>query len=224
MGPSGVTAYFLAAGFLAALGLAAGFLAAGFLAAGFLAAGFLAAGFMAALGLAALVAVFVGVLGFLAAAGFLAAGFFVAFLGVFLVAGFLTAFLGVFFSAGFLAAGFLAAGFLATFSFLGFSTLPILKDPEAPVPLVWTIFPDSTADLRKRLMNGASLATSILLLAAMYFLIAGREDPFLSLRAVMASATMVATGGWVGTTLGLVVFLVVVVAVAADMMCRRRGV
>ena len=184
---------------------------------------------LAALGLAALgLAAFLGVLGFLAAGflaaflagdlAFLAAGFLAAFLGVF---GFLAAFLGDF---AFFAAGFLAAGFLATF--LGFSTLPSLKDPAAPVPLVWTSLPAATADFRYRLMKGASLATStFLLLAAMYFLMAAREDPFLSLRAPMASLTMVATGGWVGATLGflaLTTFLTTVLAgvaaAASDML------
>ena len=64
-------------------------------------------------------------------------------------------------------------------------------------------------------MNPASRSMSTVLLAAMCFLMAIRDVPFLSLRAVMASLTMVATGGWVGTALGLVVWAV---AAVEDMM------
>ena len=111
------SAYFLAAAFLgvfAFLGLAAAFAFFGDLAAAFL----------------GLAAAFLGVFAFFAA-GFLAAA---AFLGLA--------------AAAFLAAGFLAAGFflgvlaffgLAAFGlvafFAGLGTVPILKEPEAPVPL-----------------------------------------------------------------------------------------
>ena len=45
------------------------------------------------------------------------------------------------------------------------------------------------------------------LLVAMYFLMAGRDDPFLSFKAVMAAATMTAVVGWVGLALGFAAFL-----------------
>ena len=127
----GSLGYYLAAFFafvalglvaLTFLGLLAGFFAgfAAFL--GVFAAGVFAASFFAA--------------GFLAFFGLL-----VAFFGDFLAAffgDFLTAFFGVL--------GFLAA--LGLVTFVGFSTLPNLKEPAAPVPFVWTSLPATTADLR----------------------------------------------------------------------------
>merc|ERR1711981_1518812 len=100
-------------------------------------------------------AAFLGV--FLAALGFLAAGFLAAFLGVLAFLG-LAAFLG---DLAFL--GFLALGFL-TFLALGFfsATLAALKDPEAPLPLVWIRAFFSTRDLIPFLMNGANLTVSTL--------------------------------------------------------------
>ena len=62
-------------------------------------------------------------LGFLAFFSFLAAGF-LAFLGVFLAPAFLAGFLTFFFSS---------------------VALPILKEPEAPDPLVWLSLPSATA-------------------------------------------------------------------------------
>merc|ERR1711997_1380689 len=158
--------FFLGAAFLAAfLGV---FLAAGFLAAAFLATGFLAA--------------FLGVLAFLAAD----------FLGVF---AFLAAFFGLFLAAGFLA--FLATFFLGflTFLTLGFSALTALKRPDAPTPLVWAIFLSATNFLTAFRMKGDILTMSTLLLAAMYFLMAAKEDPLDSFKALTAARTITALGG-----------------------------
>merc|ERR1711997_515282 len=158
--------FFLGAAFLAAfLGV---FFAAGFLAAAFLATGFLAA--------------FLGVLAFLT---FLAADF----LGVF---AFLAAFFGLFLAAAFLAVFFL--GFL-TFLTLGFSALTALKRPDAPTPLTWVIFLSATNFLTAFLMKGEILTMSTLLLAAMYFSIAAKEDPLDSFKALTAARTITALGG-----------------------------
>merc|ERR1712045_750546 len=115
--------------------------------------------------------------------------------------GFLAVFL------GFLAflAVFFAGFFLATF--LGFSSLPNLKDPEAPLPLVWTRTFFSTKDLIPFLTKGASLAISTLLLAAMCFLMAAREDPFLSFKALTAATIMTVVLGCSGLALGFAAFL-----------------
>merc|ERR1711997_909334 len=156
--------FFLGAAFLAAfLGV---FFAAGFLAAAFLATGFLAA--------------FLGVLAFLT---FLVADF----LGVF---AFLAAFFGLFLAAGFLA--FLATFFLGflTFLTLGFSALTALKRPDAPTPLVWAIFLSATNFLTAFRMKGDILTMSTLLLAAMYFLMAAKEDPLDSFKALTAASTI----------------------------------
>merc|ERR1711971_281449 len=100
-------------------------------------------------------------------AAFLAAG-----LADFLAAG-LAAFLGVL---AFLAAGFLAflgvlafLTFLTAFFFLGFSTLPSLKDPLTATRVFF-----STPAFKAFLRWGASLTMSTLQLAAMYFLMAAR--------------------------------------------------
>merc|ERR1712226_1839876 len=144
-------------------------------------------------------AAFLGVALAFFAAGFLAAGFLAGaafFAGaVALAAGFLAAFfLG---DLGFLAAaGFLAAFFASVF----FS--PSLKEPAAPVPLVWTRAFFRTRDFNAFLMKGASLATSTLYSAAMYFLMAAVEDPLRSFSPLTAASTIVEVGGWVGLALG----------------------
>ena len=114
----------------------------------FLGAAFLAAGFFTA---------FFG----LGAFGFLGVFAFFSFLGAF---GFLAAFLGVFLAAGLAAFfTFFAAGFFAFLTgFSAFLAADSLKDPLAPLPLVWIRAPLVTADLRNFLMNGASLSTSTL--------------------------------------------------------------
>jgi len=167
--------------FLAFLG------AAGFFAAGFLATGFLGAGFFATFGLAA---------GFLAATfGFLAAaGFF-----NFLAAGFLTLV-----AEAFLALGAFAFGLEAFFS--AFSLAGNLNEPEAPLPLVWIKLPLATAVFKNFLMNGANLPQSTLYVAVKYFLMAGRDEPPLSFKLLMAATTIAATGGWVGLALGFLSF------------------
>merc|ERR1711997_1146988 len=141
---------------------------------------------------AAFLAAFLGVFfaaGFLAAA-FLATGFLAPFLGVLAFLTFLAAdFLGVF---AFLAAFFL--GFL-TFLTLGFSALTALKRPDAPTPLVWAIFLSATNFLTAFLIKGEILTMSTLLLAAMYFLMAAKEDPLDSFKALTAARTITALGG-----------------------------
>merc|ERR1711971_1548363 len=128
---------------------------------------------------------------------FLGAAFLAGFLAAFLAAGFLAAFLAGFlatFLAGFLAvlaAGFLAfltfLGFFTFLTFLGFSTFPALNFP-APLPadLALTMVPATRAFLRASLRGPAALAASTLLLATTYLRMAWREEPPLSLRALMA--------------------------------------
>merc|ERR1712231_46719 len=127
-------------------------------------AAFLAAGFLAA---------------FLAA-GFLAAGFL-----AFLAAGFLAA-LGFL---AFLAAGFLALGFLALGSLAG-----SLKEPAPflPAAAAETTFLAAISFLRARLTRTPALTASTLLPAMTAFLMAWREDPFLSPRVLMAATIMAA--------------------------------
>merc|ERR1711899_608239 len=125
------------------------------------------------------------------------------FLAVFL-AGFLAAFFAVFFLAVFLA-GF----FLTTFFFLGFSSLPILKDP-----LTWTRTFFSTKDLIPFLMKGASLTMSTLLLAAMCFLMAARDDPLRLFKPLTAATIMTVVLGWVGLALGFAGFFALAGAAA----------
>merc|ERR1711971_847083 len=133
--------------------------------------------------------------------GFLAA-FFAGFLA-FLAAGFLAAFL------TFL--GFLALGFLTFLTFFGFSTFPALNFP-APLPaaLALTTVPAARAFLRASLRGPAALAASTLLLTTTYLRMAWRDEPPLSLRAVMAVRIMALNGGWaacLATFLALTTFL-----------------
>merc|ERR1712079_381572 len=116
----------------------------------------------------------------------------------------LAAFLALFladFLAVFFAAVFLAGFFLTTFFFLGFSSLPILKDP-----LTWTRTFFSTKDLIPFLMKGASLTMSTLLLAAMCFLMAARDDPLRLFKPLTAATIMTVVLGWVGLALGFAGF------------------
>merc|ERR1711972_988383 len=109
------------------------------------------------------------------------------------------------FFAGFLAfVAFFAFGFLAGFS--AFLAAESLKLPLAPFPLVCTNTPLATAFLRHFLMNGANFSTSTLQLAAMYFLMAWRDEPPLSFRVLMAAFTIVAVGGWFGVVFGFLAF------------------
>ena len=97
---------------------------------------------------------------------FAGAGFFstAAFLGD---AGFLAG--AVFFETVFFSTdcAFFGADFLAgcgTFFALDVSLFPVesLKDPDAPLPFVWTTAPDVTADFKYLLMNGANFSPSTL--------------------------------------------------------------
>ncbi|KAG7224897.1 hypothetical protein INR49_014813 [Caranx melampygus] len=125
-----------------------------------LAGDFLAAGAF----LTAFLGLLVGFLGLLTAFLAAAAGF-LTFLGDFLAAGFLAAaaFLGFLAAAGFLAAVFLGLGaaFLAA-GFLGLVSafLFILKEPDAPVPLVWTRVPLVTRLLSASLTRDLFFSTS----------------------------------------------------------------
>merc|ERR1711971_1106534 len=116
---------------------------------------------------------------------------------------FLAAFLGVL---AFLAVFFFLTTFLAVFfltTFLGFfSSLPNLKDP-----LTWTRTFFSTKDLIPLRMKGASLTRSTLLLAAMCFLMALREDPLRLFNPLTAATIMTVVLGWVGLALGFAAFL-----------------
>merc|ERR1712110_1372976 len=150
------------------------------------------------MGLAAFLGVFLAAAFLAGLAVFLAAGL-AAFLALFLAA-----FLGVLAFLAVLAFLGLAVFFLTTFlavffltTFLGFSSLPSLKDP---LTAMRTFF--STKDLSPFLMKGASLATSTLLLAAMCFLMAAREDPLRSFNALTAATIMTVVLGWVGLALG----------------------
>ncbi len=171
--------FFLAAVFFALAAL--GFAALGFAALGFTALGFTALTF---LGLFAtfFTAGFFTFFGLLVA--FLGAAAFFTFLGDFFGAGFFTAaFLGfaalvaAFFAAGFFGfattflTGFLAAGFLLT-----------LKDPDAPVPLVWTSAPFFTRDFKAILTRELFFSTSYPPPAKAFFR-AARETPLRSLEA-----------------------------------------
>merc|ERR1711863_63722 len=135
------------------------------------------------------------------------------FLAAFLAAGFLAAFLAAgFLAAGFLAAlglaAFLAAGFLAALGFLAFLALGFLaagslagslKEPAPflPAAAAGTTFLAATSFLRASFTRTAALsASATLLLATTYLRMAWREDPFLSLRALMAATIMLAYGGW----------------------------
>merc|ERR1712083_296230 len=150
---------------------------------------------------------------FFLGAAFLAAGFLAAFLAGFLAA-FLAGFL-AFLAAGFLAfltfLGFLALGFFTFLTFLGFSTFPALNFP-APLPaaLALTMVPAARAFLSASLRGPAALAASTLLLATTYLRMAWREEPPLSLRALMAVRIMALNGGWaagLATFLALTTFL-----------------
>merc|ERR1712029_586110 len=121
------------------------------------------------------------------AAGFLAAGF--------LAAGFLA--LVAFFAAGFLAT-FFALGFLVTgFFFSALTTAGSLKQPAPFLPAAppATTFLAADIFLRASFTRTWAFAASTLLLATMYLRMACRDEPFLSLRALMAVAIMVAYGG-----------------------------
>merc|ERR1719211_1021388 len=94
---------------------------------------------------------------------------------------------------------------------MGFSTLPILNLP-APLPasLALTMVPAARAFLRASFRGPAALAASTLLLATMYLRIAWRDEPPLSLRALMAVRIMALNGGWaagLATFLALTTFL-----------------
>merc|ERR550519_871812 len=158
---------------------------------------------------------------FFLGAAFLAAfleGFLAAFLAGFLaafLAGFLAAFLAGFLALGFFTfltfLGFLALGFLAFLAFFGFSTFPALNLP-APLPaaLALTMVPAARAFLRASFRGPAALAASTLLLATTYLRMAWREEPPLSLRALMAVRIMALNGGWaagLATFLALTTFL-----------------
>merc|ERR1719411_2335603 len=110
-----------------------------------------------------------------------------AFLAGFLAAGFLTAFLG--FLAAFLALGFLTAFF---FSALGFSASLKQPAPFLPAAPPATTFLASAIFLRAFFTPRGALAASTLLLAITYLRMAWREEPFLSLRALMAAAIITA--------------------------------
>merc|ERR1712117_875712 len=99
--------------------------------------------------------------------------------------------------------------FLTTFFFLGFSSLPILKDP-----LTWTRPFFSTKDLIPFLMKGASLTMSTLLLAAMCFLMAARDDPLRLFKPLTAATIMTVVLGWVGLALGFAGFFALAGAAA----------
>lgn len=77
-----------------------------------------------------------------------------------------------------------------------------LKDPEAPLPLVCIRVPDSTAFFRYFLMNGANFSASTLYWAAMYFLIACKDEPLRSLSSAIALFTISDVFGWLGLALG----------------------
>merc|ERR1712231_38685 len=104
------------------------------------------------------------------------------FLAAFLAAGFLA-----FLAAGFLALGFLALGFLALGSLAG-----SLKEPAPflPAAAAETTFLAAISFLRARLTRTPALAASTLLPAMTAFLMAWREDPFLSPRVLMAATIM----------------------------------
>ena len=108
---------------------------------------FVALGFVALTFFGLLAGFFAGFAAFLGVLAFFAAGF-LAFFGLLVTffGDFLAAFFGDFLTAFFGVLGFLAA--LGLVTFVGFSTLPNLKDPAAPVPFVWTSLPATTADLR----------------------------------------------------------------------------
>lgn len=80
-----------------------------------------------------------------------------------------------------------------------------LNEPDAPLPLVWMSAPDSTALLRYFLMNGASFSASTLYWAAMYFLMACRDEPLRSLRSLIALFTISEVFGCVGFAFGFLV-------------------
>lgn len=95
-----------------------------------------------------------------------------------------------------------------------------LNDPEAPLPFVWMSAPDSTALFKYFLMKGASFSASTLYEAAMYFLIACREEPLRSFSSMMALFTISEVLGCVGFALG---FLAAAAAAAAPF-CFFAGV
>lgn len=77
-----------------------------------------------------------------------------------------------------------------------------LNEPDAPLPFVCMRAPDSTALLRYFLMNGASFSESTLYWAAIYFLIACREEPLRSFNSFIALFTISDVLGWVGFAFG----------------------
>ena len=151
---------------------------------------------------------------FFLGAAFFALGLETAFLGfgAFGFFGDLVAFLA--FALGFL--GVVALAFLAvTLAFLGdaaglaffaFSAAGNLKEPLAPVPLTWMRRPSATAFFKNfRMKRESFLSTSILLLAAMDFLMATKEDPLRSLEALTACITISLVFGCAGLVLGFFV-------------------
>ena len=171
-------------------------------------------------------AAFLGDLGLAAFLGdaFLATAFFFSTFAFGLAAGFLAA------ASAFLAgeAAFTALGFFTGFLVFCPEALS-LKEPVAPFPLVWTRDPLPTALFKYFLMKGVNRSRSTLWWAPMCFLMACREDPPRSFKAVMASTTISATLGWVGAVLGfLAAFFLgvaaagVAAAVSSDMFSLRN--